>query len=182
VACHQTDYQRSQNPNHAAAGFPTTCETCHSAASATWSASFDHNRVFALVGVHQRQACATCHRNNVYRGTPTDCAGCHLADYQRTANPNHAAAGFPTTCQSCHRATDSTWQQGTFNHTWFPITSGRHAGLACSSCHTTPNNFAAFSCTACHGRTQTDSHHTGVSGYRYDSAACYACHPTGRAG
>jgi hypothetical protein len=37
-----------------------------------------------------------------------------------------------------------------------------------------------FSCTVCHARGDTDSHHRSVTGYRYDSAACYACHPNGR--
>ena len=27
--CHQTDYTGTTNPNHVAAGFPTTCATCH---------------------------------------------------------------------------------------------------------------------------------------------------------
>jgi hypothetical protein len=27
-----------------------------------------------------------------------------------------------------------------------------------------------------------DSHHSGVSGYSYNSAACYQCHPTGGGG
>jgi hypothetical protein len=181
VGCHLADYQRAANPNHVSAGFPTTCDSCHRSADTSWrGATFNHASVFPLVGVHATQACAACHTNGIYKGTPRDCVGCHLADYQRTANPNHTAAGFPTTCVSCHRATDTSWQQGTFSHTWFPITSGRHSGLACSSCHTTPTNYAVFSCTNCHTRSQTDPRHGGVSGYRYDSAACYACHPTGR--
>ena len=106
--------------------------------------------------------------------------GCHLAKYQATRNPNHAAAGFPTTCETCHRAADSSWSQGRFNHTWFPITSGRHAGNPCSACHQVANNFTSFTCLTCHQRTETDSHHQGRAGYRYESAACYSCHPTGR--
>jgi hypothetical protein len=180
VGCHQANYQRTQNPNHAAAGFPTTCETCHSAASSSWSASFDHNRFYPLLGRHAQQPCSACHRNNVYRGTASDCYACHQAQYQSTRNPNHGAAGFPTACQPCHKPSDGSWGQGTFNHTWFPITSGKHAGNPCSACHPSANNFAVFTCTNCHERGETDSEHRGRSGYRYDSAACYACHPTGR--
>ena len=29
VSCHQTDYNSATNPDHAQAGFPTTCEQCH---------------------------------------------------------------------------------------------------------------------------------------------------------
>ena len=182
VGCHLADYQRTTNPNHAAAGFPTTCDACHRPTDTTWQgAVFNHSSVFALVGLHATQPCANCHKNGVYRGTPRDCVGCHLARYQSTTNPNHAAAGFPTTCETCHRATDTAWNQGQFAHTAFPITSGRHVGLTCATCHTTPNVFAAFSClTGCHSRATTDSHHSGRAGYRYDSAACYSCHPNGR--
>jgi hypothetical protein len=184
VGCHRTEYDRTQNPNHAAAGFPTTCDGCHKATDPTWSSGtgFNHASVFPLQGVHATQSCATCHKNNVYRGTPRDCAGCHLANYNRTQNPNHVAAGFPTTCDSCHRASDASWNQGTFVHTWFPITSGAHRGNPCSACHTNTGSYAAFTCVTCHDRTSTDSHHRGVGAYRYDSAACYACHPNGRGG
>ena len=68
------------------------------------SATFNHNAVFPLVGVHATQACTACHKNNVYKGTPRDCFGCHRTDYERTTSPNHAAAGFPTACDSCHSA------------------------------------------------------------------------------
>jgi hypothetical protein len=178
--CHRTNYERTANPNHAAAGFPTTCDSCHSASASTWSASFDHNRFFVLAGRHLSAACSSCHRNNVYRGTPRACYPCHQAQYDRTTNPNHRAAGFPTTCESCHKYTDSSFTQGRFSHTWFPITSGRHAGRACSECHPDPNNYKVFTCTTCHTRSAMDSKHAGRAGYRYDSAACYSCHPTGQ--
>ena len=132
------------------------------------------------MGRHATTACASCHGNGVYRGTSRDCAGCHLPKYQATTNPNHAAAGFPTTCETCHRATDTSWGQGTFNHTWFPITTGRHAGNPCSACHTSPSNYRVFTCITCHGRAATDKEHQGRNGYRYESAACYSCHPQGR--
>jgi hypothetical protein len=134
------------------------------------------------VGVHATQACSACHKNNVYKGTPRDCVGCHLANYQASQNPSHQGAGFPTTCDSCHRPSDATWRQAVFNHTWFPITSGRHANNACSACHVDRTNFRVFSCLGCHSQSSTVGHHTGVAGFRYDSNACYSCHPTGRAG
>jgi len=181
VSCHMPQYQATANPGHAAAGFPTTCETCHRAADASWSqGTFNHGTVFALQGRHATAACASCHSGGIYRGTPRDCAGCHMPQYQATANPNHAAAGFPTTCETCHRATDASWSQGTFNHTWFPITTGKHAGNPCSACHTSPANYRVFTCLTCHGRAETDREHRGRAGYRYDSAACYSCHPQGR--
>lgn len=179
LGCHQAQYNATRNPPHAAAGFPTSCDSCHRPTDPQWTgASFNHASVFALVGVHASQACTTCHVNNVYRGTPRTCVGCHITQYNASRNPSHAAAGFPTTCETCHRATDSTWLQGTFNHTRFPLTS-RH-NVPCAQCHTTPNNFATFSCTVCHTRAETDGHHSAIRGYVYDSNACYSCHPNGR--
>jgi hypothetical protein len=134
--------------------------------------------VFALAGRHASASCASCHVNSVYKGTPRDCVACHRSSYDRTTSPNHVAAGFPTTCQSCHRAGDTSWGQGSFSHR-FPITSGPHR-TACASCHTTANSFATFNCLNCHSRGETDSHHRSISGYRYESIACYSCHPNGR--
>jgi hypothetical protein len=179
IGCHQADYNATRSPNHVSAGFSTACETCHRATDSQWrGVTFNHNAVFPLVGTHASQACASCHRNNVFKGTARSCVGCHQGNYNATRNPNHASTGFPTTCESCHRATDSNWNQGRFSHTWFPLT-GPH-NRPCAQCHTTANVFSQFSCTTCHARGETDSKHREERGYRYDSAACYSCHPNGR--
>ena len=181
VGCHQTDYNTARDPNHITAGFPTTCETCHKFSDTSWDQGVFNHGIFPLAGVHTTRPCAECHINSVYRGTPRVCSGCHLAAYNASRNPNHIAAGFPTTCDLCHRFADTSWTQATFNHSWFPITSGPHARRLCSECHTTPSVFQIFSCTTnCHDRGETDGHHREVSGYRYDSLACYSCHPQGR--
>jgi hypothetical protein len=182
-SCHRTLYDRTTKPNHAAAGYSTACDQCHKATDATWTqATFNHASTYALVGVHATLACTACHLNGVYKGTPRDCYSCHRTLYDRTTNPNHAAAGYSTACDQCHKATDATWTQATFSHTWFPITSGRHAGNVCSACHTDPNNYKIFNCLACHPRSSIDSHHASVKGYIYNSVNCYACHPNGVAG
>ena len=181
VACHRPQYDRTTSPNHAAAGFSTDCASCHRPTDTSFAgAGFNHNAVFALVGRHAQTACTSCHVNNVYRSTARDCVGCHLTQYQRTTSPNHAAAGFPTACESCHRNSDTSWTQGTFNHR-FPITSGPHR-VACSTCHQSSSSFATFTCLVCHehSRTLMDEKHQGRPGYRYDSLACYSCHPQGR--
>jgi hypothetical protein len=122
--------------------------------------------------------------NNQFANTPTDCYSCHKAQYNSVTNPNHVAAHFPTTCNTCHNTT--TWLGAVFNHTWFPIYSGTHAGkwMTCNDCHVNPSNFAVFSCISCHQHAQslTDPHHSGVSGYVYNATSCYSCHPTGQGG
>ncbi|HSE50336.1 MAG TPA: hypothetical protein VLA96_14110 [Terriglobales bacterium] len=182
-SCHQKQYDATTNPNHKAAGFPTDCAVCHST-SAWTPASFNHSLTgFTLTGAHVNTPCTSCHINNQFAGTPTDCYACHKAAFTSTTNPNHVAAAFPTTCQTCHNTT--TWSGATFNHTWFPIYSGTHAGkwTSCADCHTNSSNFAVFSCITCHthDRAQTDPHHTGVSGYSYTPTSCYTCHRNGTA-
>ena len=100
--------------------------------------------------------------------------------YTTTTNPNHVAAGFPTTCETCH--TTAGWTGATFNHTWFPITTGSHKGRQCIECHTNTTNYTIFSCTNCHEHAQTsmDSKHPGRKGYVYNSINCYSCHPNGK--
>ncbi len=184
VSCHLNDYNGTTDPNHKAAGFPTDCQVCHSTSS--WQgAQFDHSKTgFPLTGAHINVPCAKCHINGVYQGTPTDCYSCHKADYLGTNNPNHVAAHFPTTCATCH--TTATWLGAVFNHTWFPIYSGTHAGrwMTCSDCHINPSDYSAFSCITCHehSKPNTDPHHSDVRGYVYNPTSCYSCHSTGQGG
>jgi hypothetical protein len=182
VSCHLKDYQGTTDPNHVQAGFPNDCQVCHSTNG--WKpAQFDHNKTnFPLTGAHINVPCAKCHINGRYQGTPTDCYSCHKADYTGTNNPNHVAAHFPTTCNMCHNT--ATWLGAVFNHTWFPIYSGTHAGkwMTCADCHINPSDYSVFSCITCHTRNDTDPRHQGVNGYVYTPTSCYACHPTGQGG
>ena len=186
-ACHMQDYNQSANPRHPDLNLSTACATCHTT-EPDWSpASFDiHNQYYVLNGAHAMIAnqCASCH-NGDYNNTPTTCVGCHQQDYNQTDNPPHAALNFPTTCTTCH--SESTWTPAAFEDhdaQYFPIYSGAHEGVwdACSECHTTPGNYAVFSCVACHNNSECDPQHSGVGGYVYDNTACLACHPTGDSG
>ncbi len=153
AACHLSDYQAAQNPNHVSGGFPTNCEACHNTTS--WrGASFNHS------------------------GITSNCAQCHLPQYNATTRPNHAAAGYPTTCELCHQT--SSWS-ASFNHR-FNINSGPHRRYDCAECHRVPGNYGVVSCTHCHTHRQSkmDAKHRNVSGYSWASPSCIRCHPTGR--
>jgi hypothetical protein len=185
-SCHQKDYAGTNNPAHASAGFPTTCELCHD--TTVWTDStFNHNNTaFPLTGSHlvPPRVCADCHVNNNYTTLPTACIGCHQTDYNNTTNPGHKAQPqfFPTTCQNCHNTT--AWTGATFNHaqyTQFPTSHG-NANNVCSTCHTNSNDYSIFQCTNCHTASQTNGNHSGVKGYVYNSINCYQCHPSGRSG
>jgi len=182
VACHQADYDRE----HAGSNFPTTCLDCHSAT--TWTgATFDHGQVsggFQLVGSHSTAPCTACHQVPGYGllfpqpAGQNDCVACHQTDYDGA----HAGTGMPTDCAACHNAT--AWTPSSFDHDsqYFPIYSGPHQPVwsSCATCHTTPGDLSAFSCIDCHEKPVTDEHHSAVSGYAYESGACYSCHPRGR--
>ncbi len=181
-ACHQADYENTNDPNHIAAGFPNTCETCHTANN--WDSEFDHSTTdFPLEGQHRNTACADCHINNVFAGTPAECFSCHQADYENTNDPNHIAAGFPTDCESCHNT--NNWDDANFDHDsqFFPINSGKHRGEwnDCADCHVNPASFATFECIFCHEhrKSEMDDEHSEVNGYMYESIACLDCHPNG---
>ncbi|HLK48923.1 MAG TPA: hypothetical protein VKT49_12350 [Bryobacteraceae bacterium] len=175
--CHLQDYANTTNPNHRAANFSTTCETCHNTAG--WqNATFDHSVTrFALTGAHQTVGCNQCHVNGNFNNTPLQCAGCHLADFQKTTAPNHVAAGFPQDCSTCH--TTVQWTGATFNHTstGFALT-GSHTSVQCAQCHVN-NNFSLTStaCITCHlndYNTANSPNHKSA-GFPQD---CTLCHNT----
>ncbi len=174
-SCHLTDYQNTTDPNHVASNFSLDCMTCHSINS--WQgASFDHPGSFPLTNGHNIQDCSACHVGGIFANLPTDCASCHLPDYQDTTDPNHAASGFDLDCTVCH--TTSAWQGATIAHpNTFPLANG-HNIQDCSSCHiggvltSLPTD-----CASCHlpdYQDTTDPNHT-ASGFDMD---CTICHTT----
>jgi hypothetical protein len=176
-SCHQSDYQNSNNPPHVKLGISIQCGMCHS--TTDWSnALFNHNTTsFPLTGAHVTVACASCHTNNNYNGTlPTNCYGCHQADFTGTTNPNHVSAGYPTDCTVCHNTT--AWMPSTFNHSSvFPLT-GAHATVACALCHVN-NNYTTVpkDCYSCH---TTDYNGTNNPNHKQWGlpTTCDTCHST----
>ena len=181
--CHASEYNSASNPNHVSLGLSTNCVTCHTTDPGWAPATFpNHNTFYALVGAHAAIAndCAACHNGN-YTNTPNTCYGCHATAYNTANSPNHISAGFPTDCVTCHG--QSQWTPANWDHDnmYFPIFSGKHEDEwnQCSDCHTNSSNYSIFTCFTCHSQSETNSDHNGVSGYQYNSNACYACHPNG---
>jgi hypothetical protein len=177
--CHIADYNATMNPNHITSGFPTTCALCHD--ETAWVPStFDHDNVWPLIGAHTSLTCAACH-GNFSNDPPTACIGCHQTEYNGTSDPPHQSMGFPDDCTMCHNQIE--WGQVNFEHDddYFPIFGGTHEDEwnHCSDCHNNPNNYSEFNCLGCHTNPQTNNDHNGVSGYQYNSGACYSCHPDG---
>lgn len=171
-ACHLDRYQSAANPNHVAAGFPTTCETCHTTAG--FSGATIQHLLYPLTGRHLQTSCAGCHSAGVYRGTARTCSACHLDRYNSTTSPAHASLGFPTECQLCHST--SQFAGAIFQHDrFFPLT-GKHLSATCAQCHPggryqgTPRD-----CAGCHSAayaaTQSPNHTT-----QSFPTTCQNCH------
>jgi hypothetical protein len=197
--CHTLDWQKTATlpgiPNHITAGYPQTCESCHTTSS--WlGAVFDHSTTgFALTGMHVSPVptpCISCHVSAAR--PPIECYSCHTAAWQSTATlggmvPNHLAAdasmaGIVNTtaaCSTCHNT--SSWLGATFTHAWWSVNHG-NAGGVCSACHLNTlgaaANYVLFQCTGCHGGNNANNfNHPNVTGYVYNSVVCYNCHKNG---
>ncbi len=174
-SCHQQTYESTQNPNHIAAGMPTTCEFCHSIQG--WvPAEFNHDlTAFPLTGKHIDTDCSNCHTNG-YTGTPTECYACHQQDYESTTDPNHVVENYPQDCTVCHNTTN--WDDTNYDHntSQFPLT-GAHIQTACASCHTSGYTGTPTDCYACH---ETDYNNTTDPNHQAAGflTSCVDCHST----
>lgn len=151
VACHQTHFNNTTNPNHIQLGLSTDCENCHSTEPNWKPALFPvHNQYYELTGRHLEISndCASCH-NGSYVSTPNLCFDCHSVPYNNAQNPNHITAGIPTQCEQCH--TSTAWIPSTFNHTLtgFELL-GAHSTIQCSSCHQDVITGLNSECFSCH--------------------------------
>ena len=107
--CHLAQWNSTQTlggsvPNHIAAGYPTTCDTCHTTAS--WlGATFNHT-YFPIP--HHGSVCNDCHQVSSNYASFT-CINCHTRtahQQTQTVNEHQGVGGFsygPTTCYTCHK-------------------------------------------------------------------------------
>jgi len=141
----------------------------------TGSVDFEHIKTgFVLSGAHAQVRCETCHIKGMFKGTPRDCAGCHMQGSRMGAMAK-PARHVPTSapCDSCHRS--SGWTPASFSH----------AGVGPGSCITCHNGSMASSkpgghivtadaCDKCHRTTAwipAGYNHIGVV-----PGTCASCH------
>jgi hypothetical protein len=99
VSCHQQAYVATTSPSHAAAGFATTCQDCHTTAGWT-GAAFNHTW-FRLP--HRNAACSDCHSNPSSYAVFV-CTVCHTqADTDGRHRSVNGYAWNSTTCYGCHQ-------------------------------------------------------------------------------
>ena len=147
--------------------FGTDCAACHEP-SAWENATFDHSRAdFPLDGAHVNVDCENCHKDRVFKGTPTACSGCH-------AEPAYHAGMFAgQECSVCH--TSAAWRPARYDgpHT-FPM--NHEDASTCADCH--QPDLTAWTCYPCHNQAETAAKHQeeGIT----DFADCLRCHATGQ--
>lgn len=170
ISCHTDMHQNTLGPD---------CARCHTTKSWIIENTLEMHQMsrFPLLGNHAVLDCASCHKSaSNFRFEPLgiDCYDCHKADYLATTSPNHQESSFPTNCLQCHDVKAISWNTGTFNHDFFPLTGG-HA-ITCAQCHT-GGTFTKISseCVSCHQSTynaaQTPNHtNAGIA------VDCKTCH------
>lgn len=139
------------------------CNECHQAKS--WKQpEFDHAATdFPLLQKHEELACASCHPNQRYEGTPTECYSCHAL------NDVHEA-DYGKRCDRCHTPKD--WDSSLFDHdrdTEFALKDG-HSEVSCGACHEGElyDQERDDDCFACHRNDDTHDNRHGEE--------CDKCH------
>jgi hypothetical protein len=175
LACHNADFQATENPSHVALGFPSDCLICHD--QNQWATNqFNHLQAsgYELTGAHASVRCVDCHVNNQYVGLPRNCYGCHQTDFERVTQPSHVEGGFSRDCTGCH--TDVAWSPATFNHsqTRFPLT-GAHTNLQCIQCHSAGYQNTPFDCYSCHQAdyNQANNPNHAQNNFNHDCTQCH---------
>jgi hypothetical protein len=156
IGCHKSDDAHR-------GGLGTDCLSCHGTKS--WrQTTFDHDKTdFPLTNRHRTVSCAACHAGERYKGTPKQCASCHMPD------DVHRGSQGPQ-CGNCHTTAD--WTSQKFDHareTGFPLL-GRHGHISCQDCHRSGNLHEPIpkDCAGCH---KSDDRHAGRFGMD-----CGDCH------
>ena len=129
--CHRDPHNRQ---------FDRPCETCHTVFG--WKGPallFSHatNSTFHLEGKHAAADCAKCHKPkwpwqpraaSLFKGLPTDCAGCHEDPHRKQ---------FKAACDVCHTPSGWTGKALLFSHATNSTyrLEGKHAAADCAKCH-----------------------------------------------
>lgn len=151
------------------AQFGTDCLTCHDGLDRMHN--FDHARFFVLDGAHTGVDCNTCHMDQVFNGTPSECAACH-------SEPEIHAGVFGLKCESCHSS--AAWTPAQMVEHTFPLDHGEQGQVACETCH--EERYTGYTCYGCHehqpGEILSEHLDEGIS--QAELADCMACHPDGQ--
>ena len=101
--CHRSNYEKTQDPKHVAAGFPTSCDSCHFATHVSWNQAVFNHRFPIKSGKHSGLTCTDCHVTANYREFA--CINCHehnKADMDKEHREERGYSYNSPACYSCH--------------------------------------------------------------------------------
>ena len=165
------------------------CTTCHKVANIglLTVAGAPVARTTRMAPFHQSLAdtdCMACHTDHPMSNltpphrhafshemlTPAVAAACSSC-HNPPADAIHVA---PTAqCSTCH--TQTNWTAAAIDHTQFFALTGPH-DVACTSCHTTANDFTKYTCFNCHEHEETSLIRKHLEEGIRDIDNCVACH------
>jgi hypothetical protein len=147
--------------------FGDDCVSCHDGVDTM--AAFDHALAFPLEEAHSELACAACHIQGRFAGTPDQCVGCH-------EEPALHKGQFGLDCVRCHSTV--AWTPARLTEHTFPLDHGNEGALACQVCH--EQTYAVYTCYNCHEHQPDEirEEHVDEGILAFDD--CATCHPTGR--
>ena len=88
--------------------FGAQCEACHTVKG--WRAGVEgvraHQNRFPLLGAHAMAECESCHKGAAtaqFTGLSTDCASCHIKDYQQAKSLQPSGSRYPANLRAMSR-------------------------------------------------------------------------------
>jgi hypothetical protein len=119
IGCHRADYDRTRltSLDHAAARFPTDCQSCHDTRTFSGANFQGHDACFRIsAGAHRGIPCLKCHTSltsfaasGACNTATASCTGCHTHECARTDRQHQEVMGYECRdrkCYECHRNND----------------------------------------------------------------------------
>ncbi len=147
------------------------CHTTRAWKPSTFSNPRHVDNDYVVAGAHLKIACAACHKQGQYTGTPRDCQACH-------ADPH--AAKYPGDCRRCHD--ERSWDPPNYDHrakTGVAL-EGAHLAVHCTQCHGADGQklkaVKNITCATCHDVTAKTAAMKRASHGTQFGSDCASCH------
>jgi hypothetical protein len=164
----------------------TACLSCHPTGGEAPISAHDHSAKFFPIetGKHAALGCGDCHQDADTHETFT-CVSCHPHAPDVAAMRHAFITGFvyeSKACLTCHpTGGDAAISVPDHSAKFFPIETGKHAGLQCKDCHDNPADASSITCLSCHAHSPEVAamRHENITNFVYSTPSCMNCHPKG---
>ena len=163
------------------------CLSCHPTGGEAPISVHDHSAKFFPIetGKHAALNCADCHQDADTSKTFT-CISCHPHAPDVAAMRHVFITDFvyeSKACLKCHpTGGDAAISVHDHSAKFFPIETGKHAGLSCESCHDNPADSSSITCLSCHAHSPdvAATRHENITGFVYSTAVLHDLPSEGR--